>query len=95
VALLGASPAHAFQVSGQSGINASGGAQFKDPDEQAAHIANGGGAELSSSWADRPIAASGPVSGSSARTGLQWSNQWYAPSLIIGDRWNYPPAPLH
>ena len=91
--LLALPSAHAFQVSGQSGTNAGSGAQLRDPDEQAEHIANGSGPELSSSWTDRPIVSSGPA-GSSAppATAQRWSNQWYAPGLIIGDRWNYPPS---
>ena len=90
--LLALPSAHAFQVSGQSGTNADSGAQLRDPDEQAEHLANGSGPELSSSWADRPIVSSGPAGGSAPSAAQRWSNQWYAPGLIIGDRWSYPPS---
>ncbi len=89
-ALLGLRPAAALTVSGQTGINAGNASQFSDPDEQAARIANGGGPSMSATWADRAITASPVTTTSTLPAAPRWSKSWYAPGLILGDRWHYP-----
>ena len=91
-ALLGLRPAAALTVTGQGGINAGNASQFSDPDDRAAHIANGGGPSMSATWADRTIAADPAPTTGPASAAARLSNDWYRPGLIIGDRWHYPPS---
>jgi hypothetical protein len=91
-ALLGLRPAVALTVTGQTGINAGNASQFSDPDDQAAHIANGGGPSMSATWADRTITSRAAATTSTIPAAPRWSNSWYAPGLIIGDHWHYPPT---
>jgi hypothetical protein len=93
-ALVGIGPAGAFTVQSQSGVDAGNAARFVDPDKQVEHIAGGDQPELSASWADRDIvpSSSGPAAPAAPPPG-QWTKSWHAPSLIIGDRWTYPPRP--
>jgi hypothetical protein len=92
VALLGLHPAVALTLTNPGGINAGNASQFSDPDNQAAHIANGDGPSMSATWADRPIAAGAAPTTGAIPSAPRWSNSWYAPGLIIGDRWHYPPS---
>jgi hypothetical protein len=86
---LGLHPASALTLTGTGGVNAGNAAQFRDPDEQAAHIANGGGPSSSATWADRTIQSE--TSSAVAPIPLR-PNPWPAPGLIIGDHWQYPPT---
>jgi hypothetical protein len=92
-ALVGVQPAGAFSITDGGSLNSGAAAHLTDPDDQAAHIANGGQA-LGESGDDRALPSSGSSAGpaSSATPGTaRWSDSWFAKTDIIGGDWKYPP----